>query len=132
MIPFLEGGRRENLCDRGIGGDRRGFPQGELMLKRCHEAVPVLMGVDVLLDLGPELRQGIPEWPGRPSAKPQIVVPGMMPRFFTICSMVSRSSIRPPPALMRRTVLKCQPVPSRQGVHWPQLSWAKNRAVLYR
>ena len=67
-----------------------------------------------------------------PSARPQIVVPGMMPRLLARLSMRSRSSSRPPPDRIRWIIVFSQPVPSRQGVHCPQLSWAKKRQVLYR
>ena len=40
----------------------------------------------------------------------------------------SRSSRRPSPASMRRRILWSQGVPSRQGVHWPHDSCAKNFA----
>ena len=33
---------------------------------------------------------------------------------------------------MRSSIVSAQAVPSRQGVHWPQLSWAKNRQLLCR
>ena len=65
-----------------------------------------------------------------PSARPQMVVPGVRPMLSAIWPRTSRSSSRPPPALIRLKVLYIQVVPSRQGVHWPQLSWAKNRDVL--
>ncbi len=67
-----------------------------------------------------------------PSARPQIVVPGMMPIVSPISSSRSRSFSRPLPALMRSSICSAQAVPSRQGVHWPQLSWAKNRQLLCR
>src|SRR5262249_8888629 len=67
-----------------------------------------------------------------PSASPQIVVPGMIPMLLAFGERMRSSWIRPPPALMRFRVLYIHDVPSRHGVHWPQLSWAKKRAVLYR
>ena len=40
----------------------------------------------------------------------------------------SRSVSRPSPCSIRYSTFWIQPVPSRQGVHLPQLSWAKNLA----
>ena len=34
--------------------------------------------------------------------------------------------------MIRSSICSAQAVPSRQGVHWPQLSWAKNRQLLCR
>jgi protein O-mannosyl-transferase len=59
-----------------------------------------------------------------PSARPQIVVPGMMPWVFSSSISISRSLARPPPSRMRSRILCIQAEPSRQGVHWPQDSWA--------
>ena len=67
-----------------------------------------------------------------PSARPQIVVPGMMPIESPISKSSSKSCNRPRPALIRWSISRAQRVPSRQGVHWPQLSWAKNRQLLCR
>src|SRR6185503_5473312 len=57
-----------------------------------------------------------------PSARPQIVVPGMMPIVFSSSSSISRSFARPPPSTMRSRIFRIHALPSRQGVHWPQLS----------
>ena len=54
-----------------------------------------------------------------PSARPQIVVPGMIPIELAMSSSSSRSFSRPLPALMRCTIRSAQLVPSRHGVHWP-------------
>ena len=65
-----------------------------------------------------------------PSARPQIVVPGMMP----MCRRLRRGCRGPPagpgPRRMRSMIFSIQPVPSRHGVHWPHASWAKNRQLL--
>ena len=53
------------------------------------------------------------------SLSTQMVLPLMLSE---ICSSVSRSSGVPPPFSMRRRILAAQVVPSRQGVHCPQLS----------
>ena len=50
-----------------------------------------------------------------PSA--QMVRPAMLSETS---SSSARSSIRPKPFSMRCTTRYSQPVPSRQGVHWPQ------------
>ena len=50
-----------------------------------------------------------------PSARPQIVVPGVRPIVLAIVSMISRSSSRPPPPLIRLTVLYIQPRPLAAG-----------------
>ena len=65
-----------------------------------------------------------------PSAKPQIVVPGMMPIEPEISKINSKSARRPLPCLIRSSKRKLHAVPSRQGVHWPHDSWAKNRQEL--
>ena len=85
-----------------------------------------------------KLTNGLPEGPtGKIGlaihrANPQIVVPGMMPIVSPISNSRSRSLRRPRPALIRSSIDSDQAVPSRQGVHCPQLSWAKNRQLLCR
>src|SRR5215813_12021056 len=54
------------------------------------------------------------------SAKGQIVLPSII---STIFNKRSRSDFWPFPATMFFRILAAQPVPSRQGVHWPQDSW---------
>ena len=51
---------------------------------------------------------------------PQIVVPSLAREIAYRRSM---SSGRPSPATMRSMIRCIQPIPSRQGVHWPQDSW---------
>src|SRR5690606_17773897 len=63
--------------------------------------------------------------PTEASEKGQMVRPAICPgRLFK----TSRSSGRPCPASIRPRIRATQLVPSRQGVHWPQDSAAKNRA----
>ena len=50
-----------------------------------------------------------------PSARPQIVVPGMMPIESPISSSRSRSFSRPRPALIRSSICKAQCVPFAAG-----------------
>ena len=49
-----------------------------------------------------------------------------------ISSNSSKSLMRPRPARMRLSMSSDQSVPSRQGVHWPQLSCEKKRQLLSR
>src|SRR5512141_1669884 len=69
----------------------------------------------------------IPETTGtaHESLSTQMVVPVMLSARE---SNVSRSSIVPWPSRIRSTIFVIHAVPSRHCVHWPQLSWAKNRA----
>jgi hypothetical protein len=70
-------------------------------------------------DLGPEMR--IRPWIGQAAASPsaQMVWPSIC--LVTSSSMsISRFSARP--SAMRVITRHIQPVPSRHGVHWPQLS----------
>ena len=59
-----------------------------------------------------------------PSAKPQMVVPGMIPCVFS--SSMQHVEVFAPalPSRMRSRIFRIQALPSRQGVHWPQDSWA--------
>src|SRR4029077_848429 len=60
---------------------------------------------------------------GQAQASPnaQMVRPAMLSPMF--CSVFG-SPVTPPPNNMRPVIFFIQSDPSRQGVHWPQLSWA--------
>ena len=64
-----------------------------------------------------------------PSASPQIVVPGPIPIDPAISSNRSRSLLVPSPRSILQSILYVQSVPSRQGVHWPHDSAAKNLQI---
>ena len=79
------------MCDRLLErGDRHGR---------------IAVGADIVLELAAELRDRILTGQAAPSARPQIVVPGMIPMVLAIWSMMSRSSTRPPPALIRCMIM---------------------------
>src|SRR5262249_36358314 len=68
------------------------------------------------------------DWIGQAaaSAKTQMVFPSMPP---AMASRSSRSRSRPCPSTILRMMRYTQPVPSRQGEHWPQDSCAKKRTA---
>jgi hypothetical protein len=75
--------------------------------------------VDAPLDLGAEMAQQA--WTGHaaPSPKAQMVWPSIC--WVTSISMsISRRWARP--SAMRISTRHIHPMPSRHGVHWPQLS----------
>ena len=52
--------------------------------------------------------------------------------WVVTCQSMSISRFCARPSAMRLSTRHIQPMPSRQGVHWPQLSWAKKRQLLCR
>jgi hypothetical protein len=80
---------------------------------------PGLLGLDAILDLVAEWR--IRPWIGQAAASPraQIVWPSTC---LVTDSSMSISSTSASPRTRRSITRIIQPVPSRQGVHWPQLS----------
>ena len=75
--------------------------------------------VDPLLDLVPEVADQALDGQAAASPSAQIVWPSI---WVETSSSMSISRFCARPSAMRLTTRHIQPVPSRHGVHWPQLS----------
>ena len=76
--------------------------------------------VDALFDLGAEMPDQALDRPGRRVAqRADGVAFDLLGDFL---QQVDLSHLRPRPSTMRSITRHIQPVPSRHGVHWPQLS----------
>jgi len=87
--------------------------------RRHHPHPPYAILVDAFLDLVTEMRDQALDRPRRGVAERADGVPSTC---FVTSSSMSISRLWARPSAMRVSTRHIQPVPSRHGVHWPQLS----------